>query len=134
MSFLQDRSGTTVPSPDTRDDSVRDAGAGFEEPANKRPRRADEASPTIYDQVSNLASALGFGTVSYNIQPDGQKADLFSGQPHFESPGPMPRDIGVVTDVLGKKQTKMEIAEQVLKWLELERQRRRSIIDLIIKQ
>lgn len=82
------------------------------------------------EQVSALASQLGFGSVKYIIEPEAYQSDYYSGRPEFATPGRLP-EIGV-TGVYGKKETKARVAELALKVLREEEHRRKDIFSTIL--
>ncbi|PHH85993.1 hypothetical protein CDD83_10888 [Cordyceps sp. RAO-2017] len=53
--------------------------------------------------------------------------NFFRGRPVFSNAGFAPPALGLVAGVLGKRQAKMQIADQVLQWLEAEAKRKDDI-------
>ncbi|ODA82780.1 hypothetical protein RJ55_01289 [Drechmeria coniospora] len=81
---------------------------------------------SIFQKVSGLSESLGFGSISYLIEPaiDDRFPNFYSGRPVFERPDPAPPNVGVVRCVLGKKKTKRQVATEVLQWLQDEEMKR----------
>lgn len=85
-----------------------------------------EGGYSIFRQVSSLALKLGFEAPGYRLEPDESMPNFFNGSPVF-SPGTcIPVGLGVVSGVLGKKQAKIMVAEQVYEWLQEEEGKRNA--------
>lgn len=78
-----------------------------------------------------MAATLGTGVPTYRIEEDPTRPNFYSGRAVFFNGAPVPTDIGVVAGVLGKKQTKLQIAERVLEWMEDEKAKRDTILGTV---
>ncbi|KJZ78937.1 hypothetical protein HIM_01710 [Hirsutella minnesotensis 3608] len=93
-----------------------------------------DESQSVFQRVTSLAISLGFTSPQYHVQPEGDLSNFFSGRATF-SPGDLvPSGVGVVSGVLGKKQARLQSAEQVLEWLEGEARRRAKIFENMFSQ
>ncbi|RCI16266.1 hypothetical protein L249_2144 [Ophiocordyceps polyrhachis-furcata BCC 54312] len=90
--------------------------------ASRKDASADEDDndgEAMIRKASDLAARMGFGTLSFVIEPDPELENFFRGKPVFsQSGGSVPADVAVVTGVLGKKQTRVQVAANVFLWLE----------------
>ncbi|KAF4124212.1 hypothetical protein GMORB2_5928 [Geosmithia morbida] len=85
----------------------------------------------LYHRVSHLATRLGFGTPQYHVEPDiGGIPNFYRGWVQFE---PLPDRLGNVERVLGRTETKVQIAERTLSILEGRLRRKHEIIDDMLK-
>lgn len=99
------------------------AGSGKEE-------EEEEEGLTIFNQVANLAGRLGYSSPTYKVEADGEAQwDMWKGRPDFREDARVPADLGLVTKVVGKKQTRLAIAQKVLVWLKEQEQARKDVAD-----
>ncbi|RDA92804.1 hypothetical protein CP533_0803 [Ophiocordyceps camponoti-saundersi (nom. inval.)] len=119
---------------EAREEEEREGGEGgnfFEEfsSSNSSPTKRKEASTpaanedddgeSMIRRASDLALKMGFGTLSFVIEPDGDLENFFRGRPVFsQSADCVPSGVAVVSGVLGKKQAKVQVAANVFLWLE----------------
>lgn len=120
-----------------REDSPRRPSQTLASPApDSRPSSrgpdGDEAA-SVLKQISALAERLGIDNPSYRLEEDDEMPNFFSGRPVFKPGGRVPRDLGVVSGVLGKRHAKMQVAERVLEWLQGEEQRGDEFVESLWK-
>lgn len=81
-------------------------------------------------QVAELSNALGIGAPRYEVTPDPENPNYFSGRPVFHSlleEGHFPHGTGHVANVFGKNNVKEEVAKRVLVELRKIKQRRDDV-------
>lgn len=84
--------------------------------------------PSVLEQISVISGRLGMGNISYEIKDDATRPNFFSGQLRFATPGKAPDDLGAVSGVYGKNETKLQVAEKGLCWLQEEDARRQGVL------
>ncbi|EGX94336.1 hypothetical protein CCM_02607 [Cordyceps militaris CM01] len=94
-------------------------------------RGADAAAEQsrLFGSIARLCARLGVSQPQYRLVPDLDRPSFFSGRAEFSVGSRVPDDIAVVRNVLGKKQARIQIAEQVLAWMEKEEMRRQQLVD-----
>ncbi|KAM4054711.1 hypothetical protein HRG_005534 [Hirsutella rhossiliensis] len=105
---------------------------GCSECGSSNPDNGDEAS--VFRHVSDLATSLNLSSPRYEVVPDSEMPGFFRGCPVFSPADMVPRDLGLVSGVLGKKQARLQVAEKVLEWLEAERRKRRDVFDSLYRK
>lgn len=90
-------------------------------------------APTIFECVSRLASRMGLDQPSYNIEPE-DLPNLYRGRAQFKLGTRAPDDLGLVKGVLGKNNAKVQVAEKVLVWLQMEMQARQASLQSVMSR
>ncbi|RDA84516.1 hypothetical protein CP532_1498 [Ophiocordyceps camponoti-leonardi (nom. inval.)] len=107
--------------------SRKDALASASSTAEKIEEDDDDDGEAMIRRASDLAARMGFGTLSFAIEPDPELENFFHGRPVFsQSGGCVPADVAVVTGVLGKKQARVQVAANVFIWLEAKAKEKRT--------
>ncbi|KAJ6784428.1 hypothetical protein PWT90_07065 [Aphanocladium album] len=112
-------------------------------PATQGPAPVPLGSPTgkgeaaaeqnrLFNSIARLTARLGISQPQYKLTQDLNRPNFFSGRAEFSVASRVPDNIAVVQDVLGKKQARIQIAEQVLSWLENEEARRQAMVDELL--
>ena len=92
-------------------------------------------NPSIFECVARKARRLGMDQPRYNVvREDGTEfsADLYRGQAEFRIGTKVPENVGIVRGILGKSEAKIEIAQQVLAWMQKELDNRHDMIKKIV--
>ncbi|TQV94611.1 hypothetical protein IF1G_06622 [Cordyceps javanica] len=97
-------------------------------------RGADAAAEQkqLFDEIHRLCARLGVSQPTYRLTQDPDRPSFFSGHAEFSAGSRVPDGIAVVRDVLGKRQTRIQIAQQILKWMEEEEARRKQRVDAML--
>lgn len=86
----------------------------------------------LFSGITRLCARLGISQPQYKLAQDPARPSFFSGRAEFSVASRVPQDIAVVKDVLGKRQARIQIAEQVLSWMEDEEARRQALVDGVL--
>lgn len=92
------------------------------------------SSPTFPPQLSlililvntDYCPTLGLSPPTYRIEDDPSAPALYSGSAFFAAGSDVSGPVGSVRNVYGKKNAKEELAKQVLRFLELETEKRKA--------
>ncbi len=85
----------------------------------------------LFDGIRRLSSRLGVSQPQCRLTQD--RPNFFSGRAEFPPASRVPDDVGVVADVLGKRQARIQIATKVLAWMEQEEARRQALSDGVLE-
>lgn len=88
---------------------------------------SDDAA-SVFKRVSDLAVRLGHDAPAYHIEPEPDMANFFRGRAVFRSAGAPPAGVGAVNAVLGKRETRLLVAEGALAWLQQQERRRNELV------
>ena len=91
-------------------------------------------APSIYECVARLARRLGVDPPVYRIEPDGDLPNYYRGWAQFKLGSRTPDDLGLVRGVLNKSEAKVQVAENVLVWLQKEWQERQDAINSVLSR
>jgi hypothetical protein len=89
--------------------------------------------PSLLAQVVTETNRMAFGCPKYEIGPDPEQPGCFAGKPVFQNGGRIPEGLGYIKGALSKSLAKELIAEEVLKYCELELKRRHGLIKTFTK-
>ena len=117
------RNGNNNNNDDGGDDSASDdGGSGIGNKGN---------APSIYECVARLATRLALDQPAYRIERDRNLPHFYRGWAEFKPGSRVPDNLGSVQGVLGKTEAKVQVAENVLVWLQNELQRRQDVINTV---
>lgn len=134
---------TPSPGP-ARGDPTRTPAAGTSprtQPLSAVPSRPESGSSnpdgdegSVFRHVADLATSLNMSGPRYEVVPDGEIPGFFRAWPVFAHADMVPPGLGVVINVLGKRQAKLQVAEKVLLWLEAEKRKRRNTFESLFRK
>lgn len=88
--------------------------------------RDKDRVPTVFDCVRRLAEDMGLENPTYDVQPDPELPNLWTGGAVFKPGSRIPDGLGAVRQVLGKQEARAQAAHEVLAWLQGEKARREA--------
>lgn len=97
------------------------------------PRLAKKAKePSIFEHVQRLTKEMGMDSPSYQLFPDEELPEFWSGRAVFRPGSKFPKERGVVRQVLSKQDAKDQVAQRVLAWLGEEKEKREADLAFLL--
>ncbi|OAA74163.1 hypothetical protein ISF_01064 [Cordyceps fumosorosea ARSEF 2679] len=109
-------------------DAAADTPVPFASPQGRGAEAAAEQS-RLFGAIARLCAHLGVSQPQYRLTQDADRPSFFSGHAEFSAGSRVPEGVAVARGVLGKRQARIHIAEQVLAWMEKEKARRQKLVD-----